>query len=84
MRVWRDKAYLFIGTQSLHVFDLVTEKWSILKTTIPRGKMWPYSLVGPLIAFASALFEDKFYVFGGDDGGDPLGKVPRLMLRRFC
>ncbi|KIK52660.1 hypothetical protein GYMLUDRAFT_179913 [Collybiopsis luxurians FD-317 M1] len=73
-RVWRDKVYLFVGTQNLHVFDLVTEQWSTLKTTMQRGQTWPYSVDGALTASASALLDDKLYIFGGEDGGDPLGQ----------
>ncbi|KAE9402519.1 galactose oxidase [Gymnopus androsaceus JB14] len=80
IRVWRDKAYLFVGTQSLHVFDLVTERWSILKTTLPRGKVWPYYSSGTVKGFASTLFEGKFYVFGGEDGGNPLGQNIFMVL----
>ncbi|KAJ3998889.1 hypothetical protein F5050DRAFT_1741392 [Lentinula boryana] len=74
MQIWRDKAYLFLGTQLLHVFDLVTERWSILKTTFQRGRMWPYALDKSLTSFTTAILENRLYVFGGDDDGDPLGQ----------
>ncbi|KAE9409961.1 hypothetical protein BT96DRAFT_1077328 [Gymnopus androsaceus JB14] len=62
MVVWKDKAYLFIGSLYDHAFDLKTEKWFM-----------PYSSVGPLIAFCTVLLGDKMYVFGGEDHGRPLG-----------
>ncbi|GAW10274.1 hypothetical protein LENED_012521 [Lentinula edodes] len=74
MQVWQDKVYLFLGTRSLHVFDLVTELWSTLKTTIRRGTTWPYDLSSSLTSFNTAVLDDKLYVFGGEDGKDPLGQ----------
>ncbi|KAF9065818.1 hypothetical protein BDP27DRAFT_1384447 [Rhodocollybia butyracea] len=73
MRVWNDKVYLFVGTRTLHVFDLVSEEWSLLATTLQSGVSWPYSAESPLEAFNTAILDGKLYVFGGDDGKNPLG-----------
>ncbi|KAF9062178.1 hypothetical protein BDP27DRAFT_1484114 [Rhodocollybia butyracea] len=68
MRVWEDKAYLFVGTLTLCVFDLVTEQWSLLRTTIQRGQPWPYSPIGPLGSYSTTVLDHKLYVFSGEDG----------------
>ncbi|KAK7446264.1 hypothetical protein VKT23_014469 [Stygiomarasmius scandens] len=72
MRVWQDKVHLFSGRLQVQVFDLVTEKWSILNTSLPRNKSWPYPSSG-LEAFNTALLDDTLYVFGGQDSNDALG-----------
>jgi hypothetical protein len=68
--------YLFVGTRTLHVFDLVSEEWSFLTTTLQHGTSWPYYLECVSGAFNTAVLDDKLYVFGGDDGDNPLGEQP--------
>ncbi|KAF9065817.1 hypothetical protein BDP27DRAFT_1269124 [Rhodocollybia butyracea] len=80
MQVWNDKTYLFVGTRTLHVFDLVSEEWFFLTTTLRRGMQWPYSLEGNLQSFNTAVLDDKLYVFGGEDGENPLGQNILVVL----
>jgi len=76
MQVWENKAYLFHGFLEIHVFDLVTEKWSTINTTMSQGKPWPVGKKGHNFRdFSTTLtpWDGKLYVFGGDDGATSLG-----------
>jgi len=71
MRVWEDKAYMFVGTTQIYIFDLEKEIWSSMQTSLP-GKKWPYSRM-KFQSFSTAILDGKLYVFGGDDGDVALG-----------
>lgn len=73
MKVWDDKAWLFIGNGELWAFDLHQEQWLYrsIVPAIPRAK-FPYD--DCMIDNAMVeIFEGIMYVFGGDDFVSHLG-----------
>ncbi|KZW03705.1 hypothetical protein EXIGLDRAFT_634947 [Exidia glandulosa HHB12029] len=74
MRVRDSRVYCFLGKPTIAVFDLVTEEWSIIGTSMQPGVRWPYHSNGDrLEAFATAILDHNLYVFGGDDAKTFLG-----------
>ncbi|KAL7275702.1 hypothetical protein RUND412_001344 [Rhizina undulata] len=76
MKVFDSKAWLFFGSRTLWVFDLVTETWNKKQTTFTtlngKNKQWPY--VGDHLSdYAMEIWKGKMYVFGGQDGRMQLG-----------
>lgn len=70
MTVYQDKAYLFTGSRRVDFFDLVTEQWGHISTTIKRGdglagaESWPYP-DNTLNQYTMEVADGKIYVFGG-------------------
>lgn len=74
IRIWKEKAYCFVGKLKIAVFDLVSEQWVVVQTTMPRGRPWPYDSNGNRVAsFATTIMDGVLYVFGGKDGNCLLG-----------
>jgi N-acetylneuraminic acid mutarotase len=71
VRVWKDMAYVFLGSPTLFAFDLKAEKWRRLSAVLPEGR-WPYA-GGSLDSFSMQIYDDKLYVFGGTNFHRSLG-----------
>ncbi|KIO26387.1 hypothetical protein M407DRAFT_201689 [Tulasnella calospora MUT 4182] len=69
-----DKAYLFLGQPNVHVFNLRTETWSTIRTTM-RGVRWATIFPGNrLESYACVVSGNTIYYFGGTDGTNRLGR----------
>ncbi|KAI0314162.1 hypothetical protein OF83DRAFT_1138114 [Amylostereum chailletii] len=73
------KAYLFNGRKTLDVFDLRSNTWSRMQTTMTSGAGgWPVGF--GLLSFSMALVRCRLYVFGGAHDGSVLGTSLWIVL----
>lgn len=69
------KAYLFVGQPDVPVFNLQTETWSTMRTTMSRGTSWARVFPGyQFEAYACVVSGNTIYYFGGVDGSKRLGR----------
>jgi hypothetical protein len=70
MAVHEDKAYLFTGRLEVDFYDLISNRWDSISTTLKRegghrgSATWPYP-GHQLSDYAMQLVDGKMYVFGG-------------------
>ncbi|KAJ7640081.1 hypothetical protein DFH06DRAFT_1053126 [Mycena polygramma] len=70
MTVHDDCAYLFTGRRDLDVFDLRTQTWATMHTSL--AEPWPYA-GDKVIDYALQSARGSLYVFGGAHAGSPIG-----------
>ncbi|KAG8952144.1 hypothetical protein FRC04_005144 [Tulasnella sp. 424] len=76
-----DKAYLFVGQPGVLVFDLQTETWSTIRTTMRGGTPWAKAFPGHMLeSYACGVSGSTIYYFGGSDGDNRLGRNTLVAL----
>ncbi|KAJ7155681.1 hypothetical protein C8R46DRAFT_1004896 [Mycena filopes] len=78
MAVDGDCAYLFTGRRDLDVFNLRTQTWSSIRTTID-SEPWPYPS-NDIVDYAMQSVDGKIYVFGGSHTSSPVGCTLLMVL----
>lgn len=64
MKVYQNKAYLFVGLKDIFFYDLESNAWGLISTRYLGNdqRRWPYERF-MLRGFCMEIFENKIYIY---------------------